>query len=114
GEWPATPGGACTYCELRCPIVDQIAVIPKRLEVSQVAKFAGYVLAGDQMMKVAKKTLKAYCVANGPVVVGNVVYENRPVTSRAYPVDALMKVLEHRNLLGAFDQSAAQGLTVSH
>lgn len=115
GEWPATPGGACTYCELKCPIVDQPMVIPKRLDVAQVGGFAAAVLAGEQMMKVAKKTLKAYCVANGPVQVGNVVFENRPVTARSYPVSDLMKVLAHRNLMGAFDDSQIKGaLTISH
>ncbi len=107
-------GGACTYCELKCPIVDQVAVIPKRLEASQVANFAAYVLAGDQMMKVAKKTLKAYCVANGPVVVGNVVFENRPVLERKYPISEVLAVLQKRNIMGAFDQSASDGLTISH
>lgn len=115
GVWPATPGGACTYCELKCPIVDQPVVMPKRfLDAADVPRFAAWVLAADQMLKMAKKALKQHCVANGSVMVGNVEYANRPVLERKYPVDALMKVLEHRNLMGAFDQSAAQGLTISH
>lgn len=116
GIWPATPGGACAYCELKCPIIDQPALMPKRfLAAEQVPQFAAWVLAADQMLKQGKKALKAYCVANGPVMVGNVEYANRPVLERKYPVDALMKVLEARNLMGAFDQQdQAKGLTISH
>ena len=115
GIWPATPGSACTYCTLRCPLVDNPAVVPQRFSSPQLAQQgAALVLAAEQMLKVAKKTLKAYCVANGPILVNGVEWANRPVEERRYPLDALMEVLRSRNLLGAFDQSAAQGLTISH
>jgi hypothetical protein len=114
GVWPATPGPACTYCELKCPIVDNLAVIPKRFLTPDLAREgAALAIAAEQAVKLAKKTLKQYCVANGPLVVNGVEWANRPVEERRYPVSAVMEALQARNAAGIFDQPT-KGLTISH
>ena len=114
GVWPATPGQACTYCELKCPLVDQQAILPKRFLTPQLAQQgAALIIAAEQQIKIAKKTLKAYCVANGPILVNGVEWANRPVEERRYPVSAVMEALQARNALGIFD-APSKGLTISH
>lgn len=111
--WPATPGSGCSYCELDCPIVDETAIVAKRFLTPQLAQQgAAKILAAEQAVKLAKKTLKAYCVANGPITVNGVEWANRPVEERRYPVAAVMEVLRLRNAVGAFEGS--DGLTISH
>lgn len=111
-EWPATAGPECSYCELRCPLADHPAILPKRFTLpDQATQVGAWILAAETQLKAAKKALKGYCAANGGVNVGGVVWDNRPVMQRSYPVQDVLDVLRNRNLMGAFDQ---EGLTLSH
>ena len=115
GVWPATPGPSCAYCTLQCPAVDQKLMLPKRIVgISQAEKIAAFVLAGEQMVRSAKKALKAYCGAYGPVSVQGVEFDNRPTIERRYPFNEVIASLEKRGVTGAFEDSAQQGLTISH
>jgi len=109
-QWPAVAGPSCRFCELRCPIADEPMRLPVRLSSPQAPQVAAWILTADKMVKGMKKALKAYCAANGPVLVGDVEFNNRPVTSRQYPVGKLLEVLAARNLMGAFE---SEGLTIS-
>lgn len=110
--WPAIAGPSCTYCELKCPLADNPAIVPKRFTKPEQAIVVGsWILAAEQQLKTAKKALKAYCAANGPVPIGTVEWDNRPVLQRTYPIDGVLKVLAARNVLGGFDDA---GLTISH
>lgn len=112
-HWPASAGPSCTYCELKCPLADNPAIVPKRFtEMEQASVIAAWILATQQRVKVAKKALKAYCALNGAVDVQGVEFDNRPVLQRTYPIDKVLSILRDRNVLGAFDDEA--GLTVSH
>lgn len=113
GEWPATAGTECAFCSLKCPLVDSPVLVPKRFTLpEQATLIAGWILATEQRVKVAKKALKAYCAAEGAVDVQGVEFDNRPVLQRSYPVDKVLDVLKARNVMGAFDNEA--GLTISH
>lgn len=115
GLWPAVAGPACRFCELKCPLLDTPAVMPKRfLEAQQAQQVAAWVIAADQMIKTAKKALKGYCAAHGPLNIGGVEWNNRAVLSRTYPINKVIEVLTERGAMGAFDASEADGLTVSH
>jgi hypothetical protein len=110
GEWPATPGPACGYCELKCPIVDNPLIVPKRLvTLVQAQQIGGWILAGERMLGLAKKALKAFCAVNGPVDVRGVLWDNRPRNERRYPIGQVLEILQKRNIFGAFDE-----LTLSH
>lgn len=112
-EWPATPGDHCRFCNLQCPVVDHPAVIPARLITRDQAEKAGaLILAGEALLKNAKKALKAYAAANGAVEVNGMVFDNRPQLQRTYPVDQVVKALEKWQKAGAL--SPEEGLTVSH
>lgn len=112
-HWPAVAGPACTYCELRCPLVDQAITMPKRLEkMEQAVQLGEWVLAAEQMLKSAKKALKQYSSGSGPVNVNGVEWANRPVLNRAYPIEQVLAVLRDRNILGVFE--GEEGLTLSH
>ncbi len=112
-EWPATAGPECSYCELKCPLADSPAILPKRFTLPEQAKFvASRIMAVDQELKAWKKALKQYCAANGPVDVQGVEWNNREVIQRSYPIDDVLRILRERNVFGAFDQSS--GLTISH
>lgn len=112
-EWPATAGPECSFCELRCPLMEHPAVVPKRFALPQQAEtIAGWVLAAEQHVKIAKKALKAYCAAHGPIDVHGVEFANRPVQQRTYPIGDVLAILKARNVMGAFD--GEQGLTISH
>jgi len=111
-EWPATPGKECGFCELQCPVADNPMLVPSRLLTPQQAVLLGeYVLAGESVMKKAKKTLKAWAAANGPVNVAGVEFDNRPSLQRAYPIAEVTSALAKWGKAGAFE---TDGLTVSH
>src|ERR1019366_7167936 len=93
GSWPAHAGPSCRFCQLKCPLVDTPVVMPKRfLEPSQAQQIGGWILAGQQMIKEAKKALKGWVSTNGPVSVNGVVWDNRSTMERKYPVQAILDV----------------------
>jgi hypothetical protein len=111
--WPATAGPSCTYCELDCPIRKQPAVVPRgAMTPSQRYQLGEWVLAAEQMLKVAKKALKADCAVNGANNINGVEWNNRPVLQRLYPIGDVLSVIKMRNIAGVFDGEA--GLTISH
>ena len=112
-QWPAVAGPSCRFCELACPIADTPVTMPIRLTAEQAPRVAAWVLTADKALKSAKKTLKAHSAAYGAISVGGVEFANRPVMQRSYPLDAVLEVLKKRSLMGAFEESAMQGLTVS-
>jgi hypothetical protein len=115
GIWPAIPGPSCRFCELQCPLVDDLAIVPKRfLQADQAQQIAGLILAAQAWTKTAKKALKGYVAGHGPVSVNGVVWADRPVTERKYPLDAVLKVLHERGAMGAFEFDPANPLTISH
>lgn len=112
GQWPAVAGPACRFCQLKCPLVDTPVTMPKRfLAASQAEQIGGWILAGQQMIKEAKKALKGWVSVNGPVSVNGVIWDNRPTMERKYPVQAILDVLNKRGVMGAFEE---EGLTISH
>jgi hypothetical protein len=115
-EWPATPGVECSYCQLACPIVDNDVMAPKRILDAHTAEtIAGWIMAGDQMIGAAKKALKAYCSAHGPITVGGMVWDNRPTTSRSYPAQAVVAALDKVRQVGGLEPVVeAEQLTFSH
>lgn len=116
GHWPAVAGPACRFCALACPLMDQTpAVMPKRLlEASQAVSLGSWVLAAEQMLKAAKKALKGYASAHGPISVQGIVYDNRPSQERKYRIDAVLEALRLNNIAGAFEDPKQEGLTISH
>lgn len=115
-HWPAVAGPACRFCELQCPLVDEPVIVPKRfLEHAQATQVAGWILAGEQVIRNAKKALKGYVAGHGPVSVNGVVWDNRPITSKSYPVAAVVKALERINAVGGLDpMESGPSLTISH
>lgn len=112
GEWPATAGPDCAYCTLACPLVDNTAIVPQRIQtLAQREMLASRILAGKAWICAAEKTLKQDVAANGPCTVNGMVFDNRPAIQRLYPVAKVLEVLQARNIAGAFEQ---EGLTVSH
>lgn len=113
-HWPAVPGPSCNFCELACPVADQVMTLPKRLTPEQYSKLGAWLLVADKQLRAAKKLMKASCNVFGPCDVNGVVWDNRPSESKAYPVDAVLEVLKTRGIWGAFDDAGSQGLTISH
>ncbi len=114
-EWPATAGPECAYCELRCPLADHPAIVPKRFTgLDQATQVAAWILAGETQLKAARKALKAYCAANGAIDVNGVEFDHRPVLQRTYPLEDVLRVLKERSIFGAFDKDTSPGLTISH
>ena len=113
-QWPATAGPACHFCSLTCPIADEALTLPVRLHPSQLPKIGSWLLVAEKQLRAVKKTLKQAVATHGPLTVNGMVWANRPSESRLYPVDALMDVLKLRGVMGAFEDAAAQDLTISH
>lgn len=115
GEWPAVAGPSCHFCELDCPIAHQDMALPKRiLNLEFAAALAAFVVVGQKQIQAGKKLLKGYVIANGPLTVNGLTWDNRPSEARSYPIDVLMDVLTMRGGMGAFEDAANQGLTISH
>ena len=114
GQWPATAGPSCHFCELACPLVDQAITWPKRLTVEQISQLGAWLLVAEKQLRSAKKLMKDSCAVYGPCVVNGMEWANRPSVSKAYPIDALIDVLKVRGVMGAFEGAAAQELTISH
>lgn len=108
-SWPAVAGPSCRYCELRCPLVEEQSRLPIRVSQAQAPAVAAVILTGDKMVKGLKKALKAYCAAYGPVMVGDIEFNNRPVLERKYPLMKVVEVIQERGQMGAFDD-----LAISH
>lgn len=110
-QWPATAGPSCSFCSLDCPIASQIQTLPIRLLKDDVPKLASWLLVADKQLKAAKKLLKAAVGVYGPLTVNGVEWNNRPSQSKAYPIQALMDVLQMRGGMGAFEDKS---LTISY
>ena len=111
-EWPATAGVECSYCELRCPLADNHAVLPPRLTVPEQAQLVGaWYLTDDVKRRAAQKALKAYVSAHGAFKVGDVEFDIRPVLQRSYPIGSVLHILHERNIAGAMNE---EGLMISH
>jgi hypothetical protein len=106
GMWAATPGPACSYCNLKCPAVDNLPIVPKRLDGPLALQVAEKLLAAEQLIKLAKKALKGYCAENGPVTVNGIEWANRPTVSRSIPVDAILDAFKKLKI----DRQAAEVL----
>jgi hypothetical protein len=115
-SWPAVPGPSCRFCSLQCPVLDNTpAIMPKRLtEVESAQKLAAWTLAGQNMVKQAKKVLKEYCSAHGPISVNGVEWNNRPGLERKYSLTVVLEVLKLNDIAGVFENSKQDQLTVSH
>lgn len=114
-EWPAVAGPACHFCELKCPLVDNNLVLPKRLLGVQQAQQAGaFLLAAEPMIRSVKKALKGYVAVHGAVDVHGIAFDNRSIVSKSYPADVVVKALAEAGAAGAFDDAADLGLTISH
>lgn len=113
-HWPATAGPSCHFCQLRCPIADQTVTLPKRITQDQAVHLGGWILVAEKQLRAAKKLLKATASAYGPIVVNGMEWADRPAESRSYPIDALIDVLKMRGVMGAFEDAAAQDLTISN
>lgn len=115
GSWPATAGPSCTYCQLKCPLVDQAITMPKRMTtIVEAETLAEWTLAAERMVKDAKKLLKQYCTMNGGVNVNGVVWQNRPVVERKYPLDRVTEMLKFAGLGGSLVSPDGEELTISH
>ncbi len=114
-SWPAVAGPGCRYCELECPLMAQVGLVPKRfLAPSYAAKTAGNVLAAKAYVRAATKALKGYVAAHGPLVVNNIEWAIRPAEQKHYPIGIVLDVLKMRNVAGVFDDTTVKGLTISH
>jgi len=113
-QWPAVPGPSCRFCTLQCPVANHPMIVPKRLQtLDQAGQVASWLLAAEAITKAAKKALKAYVAAHGPLTVNRMVWAHREVLQRAYPLLALVDALKVRNALD-LEHPEQQGLTVSH
>lgn len=108
--FPATPGPSCHFCTLQCPIADQQVTVPKRLDIQQYHALGGWLLVAEKQLRAAKKLMKNACGVFGAATVNGMVWDNRPSTSVAYPLDAVMEVLKARGGMGAFEDPS---LTIS-
>jgi hypothetical protein len=108
--WPAVAGPSCHFCTLQCPIADQQVTLPKRLDVQQYHALGGWLLVAEKQLRAAKKLMKNACGVFGAATVNGMVWDNRPSTSVAYPLDAVMEVLKARGGMGAFEDPS---LTIS-
>lgn len=115
-EWPATAGAECAYCELKCPLADNPAIVPKRFTLPQQAvTVASWILAAETQLKTAKKALKAYCGVNGAVNVQGIEFDHRPVVQRTYPIDQVMAEMQTAGVdKDAETLGLGSGLTISH
>lgn len=116
GEWSATPGPSCSYCDLACPAVDNLPIVPKRLTPALANEVAGKLLAAEQVIKLAKKALKGYCVEHGPIDVNGVVWDNRPSIQRTYPLDVVLEAMGKCKIDRQAAEVQAMGgdMTLSH
>jgi len=106
GEWPAIPGPSCRFCTLACPVADNQLVMPKRLTPEQWMKLGAWLLPAEKKIRELKKLMKEGCAVYGPCDIGGVVWDNRPVVSRIYPVDAVRDAMRKN---GVDKDSAALG-----
>lgn len=111
-NWPAVAGPSCRYCELSCPVADEKMRLPVRLTSEQATHVASWVLVADKAMKTVKKALKAYASVNGPITVGDVVFDHRPVIGRSYPVEVVTRLLKQYGVDTIED--IKHELTISH
>lgn len=115
GAWPATPGPSCHYCQLQCPVAEQSMTLPKRvLQPEMAVQLAQWVEVAGKQVAQAKKLLKGYVVAHGPLVANGLEWANRPAESVSYPLNVVIDALHMAGIAGAFDDSEKQGLMISH
>lgn len=98
-EWPAIPGEHCGFCRLKCPMIDQVDLMPRRVTSGETAQaVAGELLVLEQAVAARKKALKGYCKTEGPVDVGGARYGFKGSVKRKFLIRDVLKVLEEHEI----------------
>lgn len=94
-HYPATPGPLCAFCRLACPLVQEPALAPVRIDSPEAfARVAGQYLATDRQRELLRQALRAYTTATGPQTAHGFVFGAWPRRSARYPLAAVAQVLE--------------------
>lgn len=94
GEYPPIPGSHCTLCRLACPLADSPKRLPVRLTtMDEAMAAAGDWLVLEQRLKALKKTLAAYCAANGPMVLNGQEFSHGEMALKTYPAGDVIDLL---------------------
>lgn len=94
GEYPPIPGSHCTLCRLACPLADNPKRLPVRVTTkAEAEQTAGEWLVLEQRLKALKKTLGAYCAANGPVLLNGQDFSHKEQALKTYPAQDVIDLL---------------------
>lgn len=116
GVWPAIPGTACRFCELKCPLAEVPATLPKRLTEEQYQEVGMKLIPAEKNLRAIKKLLKAAVATYGPLNVNGIVWDNYPSVQRTYPVEAVMAAMKKLGVDRQAGDVRAMGgdMTLSH
>ena len=94
GDWPAIPGPHCSFCHLKCPKMDHVALEVQRVQDAHVAQdVAAELVILEKAVKARKDALRGWCQTAGPVNVNGVAFGFKPGVTRQFPVQAVIDVL---------------------
>lgn len=95
--WPAEPGQQCAYCTFACPLVDDAARTPARIQTPEEAtRIASNLVLLEASVAAQKRVLEAYSGLHGPVVAAGYEWAHRPYARKSFPAKPTLDFLgEH-------------------
>lgn len=98
-NYPAIQGSHCGLCRLACPLADNPMKLPVRFtDVRQAEAAFGRVLTMEQELKALRKSLSAWCKAEGPLVYRGQEYLHLPGTVSTFQATAVIDFLRDRGV----------------
>jgi hypothetical protein len=98
GEWPASPGKWCALCPAphKCPIPSGYRGDGQVTDDETARDVASLLVSLEALQKASKKSLRAWCAENGPVQVGDLMFDFSTMadSDRVIDKDALRSAME--------------------
>ena len=116
GEWPASPGKWCAICPApqECPIPQAYRGDGRVTDDESARDAAALLVSLDAVQKASKKSLRAWCAENGPVHVGDLVFDFAAAgdSERIIDRDELRRAMDDVGLEWADHFKTVKGSTV--
>lgn len=102
-DWSALPGDVCTFCSLKCPVLDNPKTGLLRVNnLDDYKRIAGRLIVEKKWQSEAQKALKRWSTINGPVDVGGIVFAHRTGQKISYPAAAVVDEMRARGVHPVF------------
>lgn len=92
--WPPVPGEVCTFCQIRCPLIDKLTETGQMVSTpKQAIKMAQEYIVLDKEYEQRKRLLKNWVDGNGPIEMNGKIVGYKPELRKSYDVKTILDTL---------------------